>query len=113
VSIEIFETNLDNAVPGGRKIERERLHLAAFRQALEKQQTSFHCGPYAIEPTTGRCARDFKARVYAHGAVIATLEHNGSYRPTRYGWLLVSQSRPALAGLHEIIHQLREGVFDK
>ena len=113
MSIEIFETNLDNAVPGGRKIERERLHLAAFRQALEKQQTSFHCGPYAIEPTTGRCTRDFKARVYAHGAVIATLENNGSYQLTRYGRLLVPQSRPDLADLHEIIHQLQEGAFDK
>jgi hypothetical protein len=90
-----------------------RLHLAAFRQALEKQQTSFHCGPYAIERTGRLSARDFKARVYAHGAVIATLENNGSYRLTRYGWLLVPQDSPGLPGLHEIINQLREGAFNK
>ena len=89
-----------------------RFHLAAFRQALEQQQTSFHCGPYKIEPATGACARDFKARVYAHGAVLATLEHDGSYRLTRYGWLLVPQERPGLPGLHEIINQLREGAFN-
>jgi hypothetical protein len=76
------------------QLQKYKLFVEAFEQALARKTTSFHAGRYSIRPATGREAKAFKARVCVDNVVIATLEHDDTYRPLPTGRKLLSRNSP-------------------